>query len=224
MKSIQKSIILILSLLTISTALYSQKWGVDAGYTMTGLQQSHEGKSGDFNLLSGFHVGPRMDFYLTKPESLNKWMLGASLLFEMRAGRCGSEWMNDYTTYTRILYYGVLPIDVTYYMNISEKNKLNLLLYGGPRLSMGIFGEINEHYYMGTREQFEDKHPFDGSLNRFDVGFGIGVGMQYKFMVAKLSYDFPITNSANEAEPETLKQHLIKFTLGYSFDLKKKKR
>jgi len=182
----------------------AQRIAVEAGGALTGVQQTGV----DFSLLTGFHVGPEMEFALSP-----KYGISTAALFEMRAGRSD---VVDTATFTRILFYAQIPINLTYRHSLNAN--ANLLFLAGPRINVGLFGTTNNHYYLDTRSQVDDSSPFgDGNaMKRVDIGFGIGVGLELKRFQFKLNYDFPITNSSNISDPATLKQHQLQLTVAYS--------
>lgn len=194
----------------------AQHIGFVGGYTMTGLEQSNYGVGGDFSPLYGYHVGPKVDLDVV-PNS-NKFTLSIATLFEMRSNRYDISWYKPYTTATRMLYYLYLPLDITYRKQVRED--VNWLLYGGPRLNIGLSGLTNEHYYMGTRAQKKDTSPFygDPTMRAKDFSFGIGTGIELENFQFMLGYDFPLTNSVinSDPSPSVLKQHNFRFSVGYT--------
>lgn len=194
----------------------AQHIGFLGGYTMTGLEQSNYGVSGDFNILNGYHVGPKLDLDV-EPNS-NKFTLSIATLFEMRANRYDISWYKPYTTATRILYYLYLPLDLTYRKELGED--VNWLLFGGPRLNIGLFGLTDEHYYMSTKTQNKDTSPFygDPTMRSKDISFGIGTGIELENFQFMLGYDYPLTNSIinSNPSPSLLKQHNFRFSVGYT--------
>ncbi len=209
----KKLIYIIIALFT-TISLQAQDLEINAGYTMTGLQQSQDGiDGGSFKLLNGAHAGVQWDFAVFK--TVPQLSLTAGLWAEMRAGRYDIDWREEGTTETRILYYGVIPVHLSYRKPINKNS--NWIFFGGPELSVGVYGETNEHYYLGTQAQVDDKSPFGDEMNRFDVSLGVGAAYEYRHLQFKLSYDFPLTNSSKNDDPSTLRQHNFRFTMAYSF-------
>ncbi len=190
----------------------AQHLEIDAGYTGTFLQQKQDGKH-DMVMLYGAHAGVQWDFDIFKKTP--NLSLTAGLLGEMRAGRYDIGWYKEATTYTRTLYYALVPVRLTYRLPINQYS--NWVFFAGPEMSIGLFGETNEHYYLATRPQIDDSKPFNDAMNRFDCSLGIGAAYQYAHMLFKLSYDFPLTNSSANNDPSTLKQHNVRFSIAYSF-------
>lgn len=223
MKNIYKLILIAFLYLSSSHVISAQHIGFVGGYTMTGLEQSNYGVNGDFSLLNGYHVGPKVDLDVV-PNS-NKFTLTLATLFEMRANRYDISWYKPYTTQTRILYYLYLPLDLTYRKKMAED--VNWLFFGGPRLSIGLFGLTNEHYYMATKPQLKDTSPFYGepSMRAKDFSFGIGTGIELENFQFMLGYDFPLTNSVVNIDPSpsVLKQHNFRFSVAYTIRSSKDK-
>lgn len=185
---------------------------------MTGVHQSNDGVSGDFNLLSGFHLGPQVEFRLDSLLPANCFITTAALV-EMRAGRYKIDWEKPGYSASRVLYYAVVPVHFTYLKKLTENS--NLLLFAGPSVNIGLLGYINEHYYLGTTTQNKDKSPFGDALNRVDASFGVGAEWEYEHFGFKFNYDFPITNTAKNSEPSTYRQHNFRFGIVYNFKTRK---
>jgi hypothetical protein len=214
-----RKILSILVFCLLSNLSFAQRIGVEAGGALTGLQQSTSAKTGDFNVLSGALGGPNVEFKLS-----NKLGIYSAALFEFRAGRYGIEWYKPGTTYTRNLFYGQIPLNLTYRLPINKLN--NWVLFAGPRLNIGLFGNTNEHYYLASTTQIDDNSCFAGSnsMNRFDVGFDLGFALELQRFQFKLNYTFPITNSVNVSPLDELKQHQLQLSVGLSiWNLSKKK-
>jgi hypothetical protein len=212
MNSPFRIILLAIIALFSSLSTQAQHLEIDAGYTGTFLQQK-QGGAHDATLLSGAHAGVQCDFDVFK--RMPNLSLTAGLLGEMRAGRYDIGWYKEGTTSTRTLYYALVPVRLTYRLPINQYS--NWVFFAGPEMSIGLFGETNEHYYLATHPQIDDSKPFSDAMNRFDCSFGLGAGYQYAHMIFKLSYDFPLTNSSANDDPSTLKQHNIRFSIAYSF-------
>jgi outer membrane protein assembly factor BamA len=197
-----------------------KKLGFDAGYTLTPCFQSNYGDGGNTVFLNGFNVGPRFEI---GPDS-SRWSLGIAALFEMRTNRYNVNWCMPYTTCYRELYYGVVPIDLMY--SIPLKGRLHLSVFGGPRFDVGIYGTYDEHYYLSTRTSaYDDAKAFSDAMDRFDMSVGVGVGIEYRWMRAKIGYDYPITNSENDATaPSQFHQSELRIGIGCMFNLGKKKK
>lgn len=222
MKYIHKIVGTLIIGLFLSNSLSAQKIGILAGYNLTGLQQSNYGTSGDFNYLNGFHIGVKLETKL-EPNS-DKYTISIGAQYEMRANRYDIGWYKPYTTQTRFLYYAVIPIDVTYRYPISDN--INLLAFGGPRLNIGLYGLLNQHYYMSTQAQSKDYSPFGAgqAMNGLDFSFGLGTGIELERFQFLLGYDLPLTNSTNEGDPSVLKQHNFRFSIAYMINLEHRKK
>lgn len=202
--------------------VHAQRIGLEGSYVADILSQKDGGKT-KTNLLNGWNALFTYEHSLGGDSS--NWALNVGLGWEMRANRYGVEWYEPYTTCTRFLHYVQVPVDVEYFIPLDRKHKLRLYFYGGPRLSVGVLGDYAHHYYMATRP-YDKKNPFGSSfagdsMQRFDVSFGVGFGIEYYGAYLKVGYDFPLMNSIrNEYAPDKLYQHNVKVSMGYKFDLK----
>lgn len=116
-----------------------------------------------------------------------------------------------------VLYYAYLPLNINYTHPLNEDIKL--LLLGGPRLSIGLFGETNEHYYLSTQAQNQDKSPFGkgNAMTSTDFALGVGAGIEVSNFQFMLGYDLPLSNSSNDGNPTVLRQHNFRFSMAYLF-------
>ncbi len=211
----------LLLLLLISTTIFAQRIGLQAGGTLTGFQQqTNSNQWGDFPIISGAIFGPEMEFKLN-----DKYGLNLAALFEFRAGRNDISWYKPGTTYTRILFYSQVPVHITYRKPWGKKKKMTQLYFTGPRLNVGLFGTTNEHYYLATRPEIDDDSNFGGqnSLHRMDVVWDLGFGVELNRFQFKLHYGFPITNSANVSDFKAYWQHQLQLNIGYTIQAFKDK-
>lgn len=218
---LKKIYILLMVSCGMTMAVNGQKIGIEGSYTADILAQEHKGDK-DNVWLNGWNVALRYEQSLNEPRSLG---LNVGLGWEMAGGRYGVEWYEPYTTCTRFMHYLSVPIDIMYYVPLDKKNRLKFMVYGGTRLYVGMAGDYDHHYYMATKD-YNPQNPFGDSkvgekMHRWDVGVGLGVGIEFYGLYAKVGYDCPLTNSARDYAPTSLYQHRVHATLGYSFDLKK---
>lgn len=212
--------IFILLFLLIATTLFSQRIGFQAGGTLTGFhQQSMDSKTGDFPLIIGALGGPEIEFRLSEKYGIN-----VAGLFEFRAGRNDISWYKPGTTYTRELFYAQAPIHLTYRKPWGKKAKL--MYFSGPRLNVGLFGTTNEHYYLASRPQINDDTNFGGhnTLHRMDLVYDLGIGLEVQRFQFKLSYGFPLTNSANVSDLKYFGQHQLQLNVGITIKKFKDKK
>ncbi|MDR1678187.1 MAG: hypothetical protein LBR81_00180 [Prevotellaceae bacterium] len=215
-----KIIAILIAFVGINTTVYAQRYAVEGGYTLTALKQSHYGNAGNTNVLNGFHLGPKIEFAM--PTLSPQFSMSVAALFEMRANRYDISWYRENTTATRILYYAYVPVNLNFIQPISKQ--LNLLIATGPRLSLGMWGETDEHPYMYTAPDNKNDHPFSqgGSMRSFDFAYGLSVGVEYQHFQFWLGYDLPFTNSSYNASPSLLKQHNLRFTTTFTIGALKK--
>lgn len=218
MRNYKRNIILVF-LLSMGTVLFAQRIGIQTGGVLTGLQQSTATKNGDFNILSGALLGPEIEFRLSPKYSIN-----TAALIEFRAGRYDISWYKPNTTYTRMLYYTQVPIHFTY--RKAWGKKASMMYFAGPRLNIGLLGTTNEHYTLASRPQVNDSTCFGGhnEMNRMDIGFDLGIGLEVQRFQFKLNYTYPLTNSSYYSDLSSLKQHQLQLTVGITLQKFKNKK
>lgn len=199
----------------LSLNISAQHLGIVGGYTLTGLQQSNYGVNGDFSQLYGYHGGPKIELDM-EPNS-DRFTLNLATLFEMRANRYDISWLKAGTSAETFIYYLYVPMDLMYKKTIAKNTKW--LLYGGPRLNIGLFGFTNKHYYLATTTQEKYTKPFgsDGSLSPMDYSAGIGTGLELGHFQFMFGYDFPLSNSSKDPDLSQVRQHNFRASVAYSF-------
>jgi hypothetical protein len=206
--------------LLLSVSISAQHLGIVGGYTLTGLQQSHYGNSGDFSYLYGYHGGPKVELDMV-PNS-DMYTINIATLFEMRANRYDISWLKPGTSAETFIYYLYVPMDFNYRQTIGKNMKW--LVYGGPRLNIGLFGFTNKHYYLATKTQEKYTKPFgsDGSLSPLDYSVGIGTGLELGHFQFMFGYDYPLSNSSKDPDLSQVRQHNFRASIAYSFRKLKK--
>ncbi len=209
---------ILLMLMLLVSVVYAQRIGIQGAGVLSGLQQESASKQGEFNILTGAVGG--FDFEWRLKGNLS---LSTAALFEFRAARYDISWYKPGTTYTRILYYGQVPLYLNYRL---PKNKINWLYYGGPRVTAGLFGSTNEHYYLASRPKLIENNPFGGanSLHRMELYFDAGFGLEVQQFQFKLHYGLPLVNNANVSDLSLLKQHQLQLTVGVTLRKLKPKK
>jgi len=207
-------------LLFVSATGFAQHLGIVGGYTLTGLQQSNYGVSGDFSPLYGYHGGPKIELDM-EPNS-DRFTLNLATLFEMRANRYDISWLKAGTYAETFIYYLYVPMDLMYKKPIAKNTKW--LLYGGPRLNIGLFGFTNKHYYLATTAQEKETQPFgsEGTLNPLDYSLGIGTGLEIGHFQFMFGYDLPLSNSSKDPDLSQVRQHNFRASVAFSFRKQKK--
>ncbi len=103
-----------------------------------------------------------------------------------------------------------LPIHVGYKFEITESTKL--VLHAGPYLAYGIGGKSKLEFE--GQEEKEDTFGSDG-LKKFDVGIGLGFGVEFNQMCLGLGYDLGLYNISGEEE--SAKNRNFYLSIGYKF-------
>ncbi|MCR4620194.1 MAG: PorT family protein [Paludibacteraceae bacterium] len=220
-----KKIVFLLLTLNVCLVVNAQRVGLEGSYVGDILYQKEGGKSAT-DYVSGWNAGFMYEQFFVKERGAGKWSLETGLLWEMRGGRYGIEWYQEATTCTRFMHYVEVPLNVNRYFVLGKESwKLKAFAFGGPRLYVGTAGKYGNHYYLATRpykrhNPYNDK--FSGRyMHRFDAQLGIGGGVEWHFVRLKVEYDFPLTNSSADGNPDYLYQHGLKVGLGLRLDLRR---
>lgn len=217
-------------------AVYAQKLGLQAGYSLThnivSIKPSKVGISG--KPVSGFTVGPifSWDFYKGVGADI-------AIMANMRGANLDVQEAADKTTrrFYQTFYYLDIPLHV-YYKGVVKDVELSV--FAGPSFNIGIDG--SNYAYELTKLQkplFSSKidnvklFGKDNAYQRFEIGIDLGVLVEYKNVQFKASYMRGLNNiSHNKATPyglesigagikQVYKQGVFSFTVGYVFNLKR---
>lgn len=108
-----------------------------------------------------------------------------------------------------------IPIHAGYRLYTTED--MAVLFHLGPFVSYGVGGKIsNEVIVNGEKiKKKADVFGKNGSLKRWDVGLGIGVGLAFKEYAINFGYDLGFVDA--HKGPESLKNNTAHISLSYRF-------
>lgn len=111
-----------------------------------------------------------------------------------------------------------IPFQVGYRVDFSQ---FSLSAFTGPVLSAGIVGRSHATLkYDGMKEsESENAYGKEGFLNRYDVGWKIGVGAEYNNFVLQLSGTIGMCNMLDGADGVKYRDNNVALTVGYNFSL-----
>lgn len=220
--------------------LHAQRIGVEGSYVADLLWQKDHGETAT-DMISGWNAGVVWEQFLganrqrpLKDTVTSLWSVETGLGWEMRGGRYGAEWYEEASTCNRFVHYVSVPVRVTRYFKPfaweedNPLNKFRLFATCGAKVSVGVLGDYDHHYYLATRA-YNPNNPFSDKLSgedmhRFDAALTLGGGVEWSLFRLKLQYDLPLTNSSADSKPDELYQHNLSVTLGMRFDIRSKRK
>lgn len=176
------------------------KFGVKAGLNFAKQTASVSGGSVSTNSMTGFHAGIISEFNLS--ENL---VLQPGLLFSQKGAKIsfgGSD-------YTDIYNYLDIPINLMYKINVDGAK---ILLFTGPSLSYALSGKEK----VGDNSVDIEFGSGDNQMRRFDLGFGIGGGLEFGSIQATANYNFGLANISNSTDAK-LKNNVFSISVAYLF-------
>lgn len=109
-----------------------------------------------------------------------------------------------------------MPFQVGYRIDFSQ---FSLAAFTGPVLSVGVIGR--EHFSLKTQDINESEstgvYGNDGYLNRSDIGWKIGAGVEFERFVLQLSGTIGMCNMFNGAKGAKYRDNNVALTIGYNF-------
>lgn len=201
MKKIFLMIVLVWSGILLTKAENKQFFGVQIGYTqpVTRLNLPVSGKEKELTptIYNGFKVGVVYDATIVAG-------FGYSIGLNYTFGANESEWKQTGIAYfprekTQEVYHQLeIPVDWQYKFEIAKRTWL--MLYTGPTLQCGL--AFQNHTFKQRLANAEptietvDRYTMDNNfaLQRINVTWGVGAGIQYERYFVRGGYDFGIIN------------------------------
>lgn len=193
-----KLIFLLLFALLVQTSK-AQVFGVKGGINFANMTFSTSGMDISPKSIVGFHVGPVADFELHESLYFNTGLLyslkGFKLEFE---GEGVTEQLN----------YLEIPLNIAYKFSTSETT--NFFIQAGPYLGYALSGKNK------MDGETVDVEFGDGQMKRFDLGLGIGLGLELGPIVPSVSYQFGLANLSDDSDI-TVKNKVLQVSIAYMF-------
>lgn len=218
MKNILK-IFIILLISTITLQANAQTLGIKAGFNLANMKETVDATtfSIDTKMKAGFHVGLMYDIPIKTYLSFEP-----ALLFTTKGLKIKENILGVVLDASLNLYYIDIPLNLKGNFNIGEET--NVYVAFGPYLGFGLSGKSKVYAsYLGQSESSEENviwgnDPNNDYLKRFDFGLTFGAGIEFKKYMFGISYDLGLTNiSAYQEDDTSLKNRVLKFSLGYRF-------
>jgi hypothetical protein len=187
-------------------------FSVNGGGTLSNFNFNGES---DRNMIIGYTIGIACEYGITDAFYVQS---GLSLL--SKGAKAKEDGLGDVLKVSATFRptYLQIPMHAAYKFDINENVKL--LLNAGPYLAFGVGGKTSvETKYSGNREVTEKTDFFGDDIfqhKNFDLGIGMGVGVELEKLVFNLGYDMGLLDIDRMSNVSTRTQSTA-LTVGYKF-------
>jgi len=209
MKKINQSI-LIVALIALSISANAQRVGIEVGYV-----NSSENTETGSDAVNGFQVGPMAEINLQ--GNLN---LQYGLLYTYLKDSYSPDY-GLYDTYTGHF----LDVPIRLKADFPVTNNFSFFAFGGPNFQLGLAQNTEEvtefdngDVLVENFNRYENDYDDNGEpdLNRFNLQFGVGGGIQFQNIQLKLGYDWGLLD-LDKTRDVTLKSNKMTASIGFQF-------
>jgi len=181
----------------------AQVFGIKGGINIANMSFSSSGISMTPKSIIGFHVGPVAEFELKDNLSFN-----TGILYSLKGFKFKMSYMGVSSESTEKINYLEVPLNIAYKYSLDDNYKI----FGqvGPYLGYALNGKDK------TDGETTDIEFGDGGMKRFDLGLGIGAGVEFGPMVAGLGYQFGLANLADSSDGKA-KNKVFQISVAYMF-------
>jgi len=179
----------------------AQRLGIKGGLDILGVNYSYNGESKNSNPQMGFHLGMAMEFKLS-----NSFALASGVYFTEKGFQEDYHLPDkDKTTF----FYMDVPALLVYKIPTTNNN---LYLHAGPYLGIGLFTNL-------TGSNFEIEEGFGNEpeqYRKYDLGLGLGGGIEYDNLRLGLAYSVGLFDIRN-ATDTSVKNMVLGIDVAYMF-------
>lgn len=202
MKSYKKILIATL-IVSISTSLFGQTFGVKAGLNLATMSHKLGSYSYDPTAIAGINVG-----LISEIAFQDNLFLQPGILFSTK----GSQYTISGSTGTITTSNIEVPINVMYKHDLGS---LRLLGFAGPYIGLAVGGKIKS----GGISQDMTFSGDNRDMNSFDFGLNIGVGVEVGNFQISAQYGLGLANLANTtySDSEVIKNGVFGISVVYLF-------
>lgn len=204
MKSIKKSIFIVLAVLLSANYVHAQQLGVQAGFSFDDQED-----------MRGFHLGPTYEWNVSNAFSVHTGLLYNYLTTNVDGGNSGM-----FTSYNSQAHYVDVPLRAV--GSLSLGSDWQAFLFAGPNFSISLSHKLKDE---GSGKEYDILNASDnndgwGNKSRFNLQLGAGVGVMYRNAGLRIGFDEGIVKVYKNAEvnfDRDLKSSRMKIGLFYNF-------
>lgn len=201
------------------------RFGVTTGVNISNQKKEFLGFEAPSDAKAGFKLGVVGEYYLS-----DMFFLAPELQFSMKGSSMesfdmGSDYDNDYDYWgledesssdsekaKETINYLQLPINVGIKYNIN--NDLNISAFTGPYFAVALGGKTK---IGDEKEDFNFGSSIEDNSKRFDFGWNIGAGIEFKSVFFKINYELGLSNLSPISDFGKVKNRNFALSVGYMF-------
>ena len=194
---------------------YAQIIGIEGGFNLATMlsKDNNNTYSDSFGFNPGFHIGASVELPIKGFLAFE-----SGLIFTTKGYTNENEALYEKQTLDVKIYYVDLPIVLKANGNLGN----NVILSGstGPYLGYGLIGKTKaEGTYMDEKYSINNDIDWGKDINRFDFGWTFGGELTLNSILLGASFDLGLANIFPDNDNgNTLKNRVIKFSVGYKFN------
>ena len=228
MKKTIISLVTLILLLVVIHAKAQITYGVKVGLNLANVTTSGTLSSDiDKSIRLGYNIGGLVNYSLSDNFLIQSGILLSSKGYKVKyANKVSTATINSTGYYSPI--YIEIPINALYKRDMGG---FKLQLFAGPYIGIGIAGKVSTDYEVtgtlpagyATPVNYSEtiKYGNDDSEDmqkRIDLGFNVGLGIEYHKFVYSVQYGMGLTNlSISTHNSSTVRNSVIGISIGYLF-------
>ncbi|MDR2086390.1 MAG: PorT family protein [Dysgonamonadaceae bacterium] len=148
----------------------------------------------DYHYKIGYRVAFTME-YMMIPDVLH---LSTEIAFTQRGAKQTQTPTQKDTVYSKHTYninYFQMPVNILYKIEIQEDTKF--FVFTGPYIAYAISGKRkSDHKHLPTGQTWknEPKYQFGTEIKSLDLGYNVGLGLEYFDYFLKIQYNYSLIN------------------------------
>lgn len=190
------------------------RFGVTTGVNISNQKKEVLGFEAPSDAKAGFKLGVVGEYYLS-----DMFFLAPELQFSMKGSSMDILEFDlfDFDNNNKIkakdnLNYLQLPINVGIKYNIN--NDLNISAFTGPYFAVALGGTVKEG---DEKEDIKFGNTVEDNYKRFDFGWNIGAGVEFKSVFFKINYELGLSNLSPISDFGKVKNRNFALSVGYMF-------
>ncbi len=199
MKKLRLSLVVaMLAVVTVASAQLGL--GIKGGMNMSNFYGS---EAADTDMTIGFHIGLSADYNFARNMAVQ-----SGLYFTTKGAKMEASLFGVNASYTMTPMYLQVPVHFAYKLDVMPGTRI--VFHAGPYLAYGVAGK-NTVKVEGASESDDF---FTDGINRFDAGFGLGVGAEFGKFLVDLGWDMGMVNLQEKIDSKNQNAYL---SVGYRF-------
>ncbi|QIA07754.1 porin family protein [Draconibacterium halophilum] len=219
--NILKRLLTVVLFTTFTSFLFAQTIGIKAGYTLSDLLLKEDGESvsDEFDMRSGFHIGPTFEWGIGEGAGIE-----TALLITTKGVKTNESELFEgiaYSSKSKVnLWYLDIPVFGKLYADVNKSRIYGML---GPYFGIGLSGKTKVEEKGGT-ESFNEEWNIvwgpdeDDDLKRLGLGLAVGGGVEINSFLFEFTAHFALNNISPQTDYDMVaRNRSFMFSVGYKF-------